>query len=187
MLEVFNEISKRITKSIMFYEDLADYFDFLDLHGLKRWNEARFFEENTELRGIHRYVINHYNRLLEDGEIEHTKIIPSSWYGYTRMSVDPTTRKQAVKQAMEKWYEWDKDTKDLYQKMFKKLTENGEIAAADKVNELVKRIDQEVKVLCRKYIEYKALDYDMQYIMFQQDELHEHYKDHEKHLGVDIC
>ena len=36
-------------------------------------------------------------------------------------------------------------------------------------------------------LEYKAVDYDMDYILFQQNELHEYFKEKTKELGVSIC
>lgn len=36
-------------------------------------------------------------------------------------------------------------------------------------------------------LEYKTVDYDMDYIIFQQDEMHDHFKEKTKELGIDIC
>lgn len=46
---------------------------------------------------------------------------------------------------------------------------------------------QELKYLTRKMLEYKAVDYDMDYIMFQQNKMHDHFKEKTKELGIDIC
>lgn len=54
-------------------------------------------------------------------------------------------------------------------------------------NELICDVDQELKYLTRKMLEYKAVDYDMDYILFQQNELHEYFKEKTKELGVSIC
>lgn len=187
MIEVFNEISNRMVRNIMKHEQMADYFDFLNLHGLKRWHEYQFFEESAELRGIHRYAINHCNKMVRDDDIEAVRTIPSAWYNYTRLQVDNSTRKQAVKDALEKWYDWEKETKELYETLFKRLTDNNKIAEADKVNELILDVDEEIKRVTRKMIEYKSVDYDMDYIMFQQDEMHEEYRKKTKDIGINIC
>ena len=34
---------------------------------------------------------------------------------------------------------------------------------------------------------YKAVDYDMDYIMFKQNEIHECYKEKQKEIGINIC
>ena len=46
---------------------------------------------------------------------------------------------------------------------------------------------QELKYLTRKMLDHKAVDYDMNYIMFQQNEMHDHFKEKTKELGIDIC
>lgn len=187
MIEVFNEVSNRMVRNIMKHEQMADYFDFLNLHGLKRWHEYQFFEESAELRGIHRYAINHCNRIIRDENIESVQAIPMSWYGYTRMQVDSSTRKNAVKDALEKWLDWEKESKELYERVFKQLTDNNKIAEADKINELILDVDKEIKLVTRKMLEYKAVDYDMEYILLQQDEMHEEYRKKTKEIGIDIC
>lgn len=187
MIEVFNEISNRMIRNIMKHEQMADYFDFLNLHGLKRWHEYQFFEESAELRGIHRYAINHCNKMIREDDIESVKAIPTAWYNYTRLQVDSSTRKQAVKEALEKWYDWEKETKELYEVLFKRLTDNNKIAEADKVNELILDVDEEIKRVARKMLEYKSVDYNMDYIMYQQEEMHEEYRKKTKDIGINIC
>ena len=187
MIEVFNAISQRIIRNVMLHEEMADYFDFLNLHGFKRQQEYHFFDESADLRGIHRYAINHCNRLITDTDIPSVKAIPQGWYNYTRLQVDAGTRKQAVHDAFEKWYSWEKETKEFYEKQFKILTDNGKIANANKVNELICKVDEELKYLTREMLEYKAVDYDMDYIMFKQNEIHECYKEKQKEIGINIC
>ena len=167
-------------KGMMFHEQMADYFDFLDLHGLKRWQEYQFISESAELRGIHRYAINHLNRLINDEKVDSTSYIPASWYNVTRQQVDASTRKQGVREAFEKWAHWEKETKELYERLFKMLTDNSKIAEANKVNDLICCVDHELKCVMRKMLEYKAVDYDMSYIMYQQEELHSKFEEKEK-------
>lgn len=92
-----------------------------------------------------------------------------------------------MREAFEKWYAWEKETKEFYEKQFKILTDNYKIADADKVNELICKVDEELKYVTREMLEYKAVDYDMDYIMFKQDEIHDCYKEKEKQIGIDIC
>lgn len=188
MIEVFNEVSKRIIQGIMFHEEMADYFDFLNLHGLKRWHETRYIEESCSLRGLHRYVVNHCNRLIDDGEVKANRYISSSWYNTNRLRVDTSARRQAVRDTFDTWYKWECETKEFYEKMFKTLTENSKIAEANKINELIKATDHELKIVARKMLEYKAVDYDMQYIMFQQEEMHAHYEEKLKNgFNIRMC
>ena len=187
MIEVFNEINKHIIKGIMLHEQWADMFDFLNLRGFKRQQEYYFLLDNVELRGIHRYAINHDNKMIKDIDIEPIREIPDTWYNYTKFDVDTSTRRQYVKDIFTKWISWLNDLKKMYEDKFKMLTENKEIACANKVNELVKRADMELKKTTRQMLEYQSVDWDMEYLMWKQDCLHEEYAEKEKDIHVDIC
>lgn len=188
MIEIFNKISNRMLTGIMFHEQMADYFDFLDLRGLKRMHENQSFKEMIAHRGLHRFVINYCGKLIDDSSIPVVAYIPQSWYNATRVNVDNSTRRQAVKESFDKWHTLELETKQIFEESFKELTTNGKIMDANKVNELICNVSMELKDLCRKLLEYKAVDYNMPYIMNQQDIMHEHYeKELEKEYHVKFC
>ena len=187
MIEVFNRISARQIKAIMQHTQWADMFDFLGLMGEKRWQEYRAIDEFAEMRGLHRYALNHCNKLILNSTTEAVNEIPTSWYNYTRLDVDNETRKTYVKRIYEDWYKWEKETKEFLEEQFKILTDNKQIASADKVNCLIQGVDQELKRLTRKMLEYRAVNYDLDYIMYCQPEMHEHFKEKTKDIGISIC
>lgn len=49
------------------------------------------------------------------------------------MDVDIATRQNALKTGISTWIDWEKETKSLYESMYKELCDIGEIAAACKV------------------------------------------------------
>lgn len=188
MIEIFNAISRHMVKGIMLHEQMADYFDFLGLSGFKRWAEVQYIHENAKLRGLHRYAINHLNKIINDEKIESVELIPSSWYGVTRQQVDSSTRKQGLKEVLDRWYDWEKETKEFYERQFKTLTDNSKIAEANKINELICDVDHELKCVCRKMIEYRSVEYDMSYVMFQQQEMHDKYEKELKEVyKIEMC
>ena len=84
-------------------------------------------------------------------------------------------KKNAVKEAFTKWYKWECDTLCLLEQKFKELSEMGCIAYTNKVMQLIKDVDQELKHVTRYLLKYKAIDWDMPTIIMEQDELHECY------------
>ena len=186
-IEIWSKINTRQIKALMFHEQMADYFDFLGLMGFKREHEYRFFAENAEMRGVHRYVLNHHNVLLPEEPVEAVKAIPSSWYNYSRFDVDMATRKKAIEEAFSKWRVWEKETKAFYCEKFVELTANKSIADANKLNELITDVDMELKHLERQILELKAVDYDSFYVMQEQCKLHDKYKSMAEKIGVSIC
>lgn len=176
-----------MVSGLMLHSQMADYFDFLNLHGLKRWHEYQYFSECAEMRGLHRYAINHCNKLICDYSIENPKVIPSNMENYTRFDVDGSTRKNAVRNCFEKWFYWESEKKSALEKYFRTLTEKSKIAEANKINDLICKTDEELKRIARKMIEYKSVDYEMEYILYQQHEMHEHFAEKTKNIGIDIC
>ena len=187
MIEVFNDISRHLIKQLMFHEQWADIFDFLNMRGFKRQQEYYFLLSNAKLRGVHRYAINHTGKLIRDLEIENIKEIPESWYNYSKQDVDNNTRKQYIKDIFAKWVSWLRDTKQMYQDKFKTLTDNKYIACANKVNDLIKKVDKELKYISRQMLEYQSVDWDLQYLVWKQDCIHEEYAEKEKEIHIDIC
>lgn len=188
MIEVFNETSKRLVKSLMFYSEMADYFDFLSLHGLKRVMEYYYMKTSCERRGVHRYSLNHLNKLIKESEVQSEKIIPDSWYSHVRNDVDRPTRKEYLVLAMQKWISNESEMKQFLEKQFKTLTDNSKIAEADKINEIILCVDNRLKLANRKMLEYKAVDYDSYYIIYDQKELHEKYESMEKDgFRIEMC
>lgn len=188
MIEVFNEVSTRMVKSIMFYSEMADMFDFLSLHGLKRVMEDLHIETVCARRGLHRYALNHLNRLIKETDISREDYIDSSWYAHVRGDVDTGTRKKYLIEAIEKWVIWEAETKQYYEERFKKLTDNSKIAEADKINELILCADKELKCATRKMLDYKAVNYDAYYVMYDQKELHSEYEKRLKDgFKIEMC
>ena len=174
-------------EGMIFHDKMADYYDFLCLAGFKRMHEYHFFCEAAEMRGINRYYINHYNRLIKETPMSPTSVIPISWYGPERREVGMSSKRSAVKSAMEAWAEWERKTKNLYEECYCYLCELEEIAAACKVKKLIADVDMELKEADRMNLKLQSMDYDMPTILLMQDEIHECYREKEKEIGVDIC
>jgi hypothetical protein len=171
----------------MIHAEMADYYDFLNLAGFKRLHEYRFFDECAELRGMHRYFINHLGGLLDSSNVSRETVIPRSWANVTRSNVGNSTRREAVKSGFETWVSWETETKRMFEGCYSSLCDLGEIAAACKIRELVAGTDDELKRAERLSLSLKSCDYDMTYIVEIQDELHERYKRKTENIGVAIC
>ena len=130
-----------------------------------------------DMECLKKYYINHFNRLVEEKPIENPAVIPAGWYPYTRQDIDAATKRSAVKSGIEKWVAWEKDTKALYQRMYQELMNIGEVAAAKMLSKFIKNVDNELKWAQRKHIELVDADYDMSFIMGEQDYLHDYYKE----------
>lgn len=174
--EIFKGLSERKLRGIMTHEYYTDYFNFLNLHGYKRMQEYHAKHEMKGFRKLHRYYIDHYNKLVPDTKFENEEYIPASWYQYTRQDVDTNSKRNAVKTAFDKWEAWEAETKKYYEQMYKELFDIGEIASAETVAKMIEDVDDELKWVQRKRLDLMSADYDIDYILDEQSYYHDFYK-----------
>ena len=174
--EIFTELSGHMIKGLMIHDQMSDYYDFLSLRGYKRCHEYHYKREMCDYRRLHRYVINHYGKLIEEKRIDDPEAIPSSWYRYKRDEVDAGTKRTAVKNGIEKWVAWEKETKSLYQMAYRELMALKEEAAAIFIQHYIEAVDCELKWAERKAIELETVDYNLAFIIGEQKRLHDKYK-----------
>jgi len=60
------------------------------------------------------YYSTRYHKLLDTTNVPMPDVIPNNWYKYNTMEVDVSTKRNSVKSMMEKWVQWEKNTKKLY-------------------------------------------------------------------------
>lgn len=185
--DIYKAIMDRQVSALMFHSQMADLFDFLGLMGFKGMHEYQYFSESAEGRGISRYYLNHHNKLLVGGHPQGPKVIPQEWGQYTRFDVTPQVRKQAVEKAFNEYQNWEMETKEMYSWYSKALADKGLIADSLRVGELVKDVDMELKNLNSLLLKLKAIAFDAVGVMDMQEELHEHYRENIRSIGVDIC
>ena len=186
--EIYGKLSAHMIKGMMIHDQMANYYDFLGLKGYKRCHEYHFLKETLNYRSLNRYCINHHNILIPEEKIEDPALIPESWFAHIRSDVDVTTKQNGVRSGLTKWVEWERDTKKLYEQMYKELIAIDEVAGAMKIQEFICDVDQELKKAERYWLNKEATNYDMTMIIEEQDRKHKKYqKKCEKELKIKIC
>ncbi len=174
--EIFAQMKNRQIAALMFHGQMAEYFDFLSLHGYKRLHEYQYFAESAEFRHISRYYINHHGKLLPEGFDGDIRAIPDAWITANRMAVGKSTKQKAVEDGFNMYREWESGTKAAYERYAARLRELGHEADALFVDCLVKDVDHELKRLDRIILDLISAGYDMVYIVESQKAIHDKYK-----------
>ncbi len=174
--EIFAQIKNRQIAALMFHGQMADYFDFLSLHGYKRLHEYQYFAESAEFRHISRYYINHHGKLLPEGFDGDIRAIPDAWLTANRMAVGKSTKQKAVEDGFNQYHEWETETKAVYSRYAARLRELGYEADAIMVDRLAEDVSHELKCLDWIILDLISAGYDMVYIVESQDRLHDRYK-----------
>ena len=166
--EIGGLIAQKMLQGTMIHEQLINYYNFLGLKGYQKCHEYHYEEESSAYIKFMCYFINHYNKLLPKYSFESLTapvIIPDNWYGYNREDVDISTKRNAVKNGLEKWISWEKEVKHFLQETYSELININQIALAIEINENIKDVDRELKHAQLKYLEIKATDFDMSVIV----------------------
>ena len=183
--EIFSQLGEHMIEGLMIHSQFSDYFGFLGLDGYQMCHKYHYFEENSNYKKLSNYYLHHYNKIIIEMPFKNPSIIPDSWYQYTRHDVNSTTRKNAIQVAMDKWVNWEKDTKKLYEILYQELMNLGEVAAAKEIFKYIKDVDNELAKACQKYIELAAIDYDISDIIQEQEELVKKYRKKLKEINYD--
>ena len=163
-------------KGMMIHENLANYYDFMGLKGYKKCHEYHFMSETCGFRKLNKYFINHHNYLIPDVDIETPQVIPESWYRVSRLEVDAPTKKSAVKNGLTMWHTWERETKKLYERMYKELLALDEVASAMFIKCYVHDVDDELKCVEKYMLNKQTVDFDLNMIISEQDDFKHKYK-----------
>ena len=180
--EIFGKIAARLVKGMMAHDQFASYYQFLGFDGCKCCHEYHFLKETLSYRKVQKYYIRKYNKLVSEEKIEDPSIIPDSWWKHTRQDVDNSTKRSAVKTALELWHKWEVETHKVYCEMYKELEELGEYGSADFVRCLICDVEEEIKDIEKKQLTLGDVDYSLSYLAQRQSCLHDKYHDKKKKL-----
>lgn len=187
-VDILQAVLQRKLKGVMFHDDMQTAFDYLNMHGFKREQEYRTFEEMGEFKSLERYLINHYD-VMPIKKTDRVEVNPLNIKSSTnRMSISPEQKKQMLKLLFEEWCEWERETIEMLEKFATHLAKNEYNVDAKKVKSLLKDTTMEYKYIERRLIEYNNVEWSLHHIYEIQHEMHEHFKDKEKeHYKIDIC
>lgn len=174
--EIFKNLATHMVKGFMTHEELANYYDFLALKGFKQCHEYHYLEEFKGYRKLYHYYTEHFNKILKTDPVDQINIIPSSWYNHTRYDVDINLKRESVKSGYEIWIKWEKETKHLYEQMYKELININQVAAAKFLGKYVCDVTKELKNAENGYLKHIALDFKIQPIIDEQSKLYHKYK-----------
>ena len=171
--EIFSQVAQHMVVGLMVHSQMCDYFNFLGLKGYSKCHEYHYFEENNNYKNICNYYITHHNKLILDQPFENPNEIPANWFNYSRQDVSVDIRKTAIKNGFEKWVNWEKITKKLYESYYKELINLNEIAAANELKKYIEDVDIELAYAQQKKLMLDAIDYNMSDIIMEQEELYQ--------------
>ena len=161
----------------MIHDQMSSYYDFLNLCGYQKCHEYHYWCESASYLKLKHHYFKYHSKLIKEKQIDNPNAIPKSWYNYEREDVDVSTKRNGVKAGLEKWIDWEKETKDLYEKMYKELIMLNEINDAKFIEKLICDVTHEWAQAKEEYLNIKAVDFDIEYVLMEQCEKEKIFKE----------
>ena len=167
--EIFSKLAAHMIKGLMIHDQVGNAYGFLKLCGYQKCHEYHYYHESNNYKSLQNYYLSNYHKLIPEESIENPNIIPANWYKYSSTDVDPNTKRNAVKEMMKKWVDWEQSTKKDLELYYKELYDMGEVCAALMIADLLKDVDGELKCAQDKYINLETIGYDINTIVKEQE------------------
>lgn len=183
--EIFSYIGKRMVEGLMFHSQMEDYYNFLGLWGFAKCHRFHYYHESFNYKKIGGYYIYHYGKIIKEMPFEDPNSIPVNWFEYNKKDVSISTKKAAIQSGIEKWVNWEKETKRYYENFYIELINLGEVAAAIELEKYIKDVSKELADAENKWIKLSSMDYNVNDIILEQGKLDKKY--HKKIKEIELC
>ena len=175
--EIFSELLSQQKEAVSFHEQMSVVFDFMNLHGFKRWHEYQSVAESKIMRKIYRHYIKCHDKLIKPISTESIEEIPKDWYNANRGEVTSAIISQYTKRGLQAHIEWETDSLNNLNSFAKRLFELGEIDDYKFVARLICDVSKELEKVKRVYYKASATGFDVVYIEEIQNKIHDKYKE----------
>ena len=187
--EISSLVAQRLLQGSMNHQSFAKYYSFLGLEGYKLFHEYQYYDQSCTYLKFTFYFLEHYDRLIPKFSTETLStfpIIPDNWYSYSRQDMDTNTRRNAVKNGLEKYVHWEKETKKIFEDMYIQYMNITQISLALKLKDYIENVDKEIKKAELCLLQISSTDYDMPTVISQQDKLKKKYGKKLEQLRKDL-
>lgn len=165
-----------MSEGILYHRCFSKAYDFLGLFGFSKCQTYHAIEETESYHMLVHYYSAHYHKMLQDKEIKNPELIPASWYKYSTLDVDAGTKRNAIRELMSKWIQWEKETKKLYETLRKELYDLGEVSSSLELDKLIVDVSEELKHAEKQFIKLETIGYDLPTIVDWQQPMYKKYK-----------
>lgn len=174
--EIFSEILARQIKALMYHEQWAIMFDFLNLNGFRCLQEWRYICESETMRNIQKHYIGNHDRLIPEKKINAVYEIPDDWYTAKREDANPNNISQFTERICQAHMEWETETLEFLNAYSKRLLELSEMNDFTFVQNMIKDVAYELKQAKTLWLALGSTDWNVVYIQEIQNDFCKKYK-----------
>ena len=74
--DIFSDLAAHMIKGLMVHDQMASYYDFLNLSTYATRHELHYEQENKSYFCLKHYYLKHHKKLIKEQKIENPEIIP---------------------------------------------------------------------------------------------------------------
>lgn len=169
--EHFTKILNLKLEGVMFHDEMADVFAFLNLKGFMKLHKKQMFDELEETCKIKKYYLGHYHKMLKANPNSNINVYPVSWVGHSNMEIDAATIKNYTKNMLEQYLKWEESVKKELSGIADEFYSKHQMEDFNMVYELIKDVNQEIIFIQDIMLKLKMTDYDSHDIVHMQKKI----------------
>lgn len=166
--EVYSKIGSHMIEGIMIHLKLSEYYSFLNLPKYSKFQYRRYLEESESYHKLSEYYMKNHHKLIKETKVDIPHIIPETWYEHAKQDIDTNVVRNGVKDGLQLWCDWEKETKVLYENMYSELLDIGEISDTIMLKELIFDVTNELALAMEYMINKQVTNYDIVLIIEEQ-------------------
>ena len=180
-LTQMQKVQKITLENLMIHDEMANFFNFLNLQGYKRWHENEHLENITKNRLINRFIISKGYLPLNVQNTEQFNIIPAEWHTHNMTEVSGKYTLEVTKQSFKDYLERMLFSKNATEEIAVHFSKHGDLATYKFLSDMVEHFDKDIKYLTR-YVSCLNKAESVDYIMEKQDKMHDEFRDELKDI-----
>lgn len=174
--EIFSEILARQIRALMFHEQWAIIFDFLNLNGFRTMQEYHYVCENKMMRDIQKWYIGNHDKLIPEKKISPPYEIPDDWYTAKREDATPKNVSQFTERVCTSHMEWETETLEFLNAYAKRLHDLSKFNDLMFVQNMIKDVAYELKKAKTLWLALNSVEWNVVYIQEIQENFDKKYK-----------
>ena len=152
------QVIQRQTEGLMYHDEMTDYYAFLHLNVLKKLHHKQTKEELSTLRELKCDYIETFES-LPYYIANDPKVIPVEWKNRSSSDVDETSLKILIKNSLEEYLSWEKETCEIYKQMAQVFKDNMHFYLYRKMCDFIEEVQKEIHKVQNLIVNAASYDY----------------------------
>ena len=162
--DVLGTVCDRLVGGMMFHSDHADLCRLMGFENLAKLHDDGFLHDSKAHSRVRRMALRHTGLVVPNGRQDRTHTL-DRWHGVKRMDVSCEQRRDAIRDAMCDWCEWEESAAATYNAAYRRMLDCGHMALARLMEELATDTEDELAHARQMSVEMAASGWDMPYIL----------------------